>query len=140
MKMHQLRGHIKALTEHIDRFSEKESFLVFALLMFFLASATFLSVKISSDLSLDNGKSWWALSLDDPKGTSLDFTVDNHSANVHFSYAVTNGKTILGSGTVSVPKGEQKTISPSISGVMTGRESVTVTTDDGKKKEVYREK
>jgi hypothetical protein len=140
MKTPSFNESIRDLAESLERFSGKESPLVIGFFVLFFISATYLSIRVDYDLDPNNGKNWWSLSFDEAKGSSLRFIIDNHSENSHFSYTVSNGKTILDTGIATIKKGESTIISPSASGNMTGRENITVTTDDGKKKEIYREK
>lgn len=114
--------------------------LVSIFFFFFAASATFLDTKIGQDLDPDTGKEWWTLSFETRNPSSLEFAIENHSENTDFSYEVTRDKFVQGGGTVSVERGERKTIIPSGSGDTAGRTAISVESGDGSKKSIYRER
>lgn len=117
-----------------------EAGLVSTFLVVFAASALFLDTKIGRDLDPDSGKDWWTLSFETRDPGSLGFAIENHSGNTDFSYEVTRDKIVLDKGTVSVERGERKTVIPSGNGDTAGRTTIVVEPQDGSKKSVYRER
>lgn len=117
-----------------------EAGLVSAFLVLFASSALFLDAKIGRDLDPDTGKDWWTLSFETRNPGSLGFAIENHSDDTEFSYEITRDRIVLDKGTVSVEKGERKTIIPSGNGDTAGRTTIVVEAKNGSKKSVYRER
>ncbi len=105
----------------------------------FASSILFLDMKIGRDLDPDIGKNWWAVSFEDRDPWSVAFSIENHSDRDGFSYSVSRNKIVLDAGTVSIGKGERKIIAPKEDGGI-GRTTITVESDDGSKKSIYRER
>lgn len=70
-------------------FSEKHLIILIGLL--FVVSSTFLFWQNNRELDPDRDKNWWTLSFVNPAdGTSLAFTIENHSAAQDFTYEVSS--------------------------------------------------
>ena len=77
----------------------------------FLISAIYLSWIETRQADYNLDKNWWTLSFSDPKSGDLSFTVENHSDQETFHWAVfTAGKTKLSEGEVNIRKGEKNEI------------------------------
>jgi hypothetical protein len=117
-----------------------EAGLVTVSLILFSASTLFLDAKIGRDLDPDSGKDWWTLSFETRDPGSLSFAIDNHSDSPEFSYEIARDKVVLDQGTVPVRKGERKIVSLPINNDTAGRTVITVESEDGSLKSVYRER
>lgn len=82
-------------------------------------------------------KDWWALYFQDPHGSSLDFTIENHSDASDFTYEIIQDDSALVHESVMIPKGESKDIS--VDQVNTDKKTIiSVWTDSKDKKEIYK--
>lgn len=117
-----------------------ETGLVTISLTLLATSVLFLDTKIGRDLDPDSGKDWWALSFETRDPDSLSFAIDNHSDSPEFSYEITRDKVVLDEGTVPVRKGERKIVSLTVDNLTAGRTVITVESEDGSRKSVYRER
>jgi len=86
----------------------------------------------------DLNKNWWALSFVDPHGSSLDFTIENHSDATDFTYTVSEEKGIFQEKSVSIPKGESKTVTLGFEADPNARMTVSVKPHQQSPKEVYK--
>lgn len=133
-----LRKTYRMTSDRIRSLSKKESGLIVVFIVLFAASSLFLSFSVNRDLDPDDGKNWWAIGFEDPKSTSLSFFIDNHADGTPFSYAITQGKTIIDSGTIDITKGRTERISiPTPANP--GKTTITVTDKTGKKQALYRQ-
>lgn len=117
-----------------------ETGLISVFLLLFAGNILFLDMKIGNDLDPNTDKSWWTLSFETRNPDSLEFAIENHSENTHFSYEVTRNKIILDKGAASVMRGERKNISPHGIGDIAGRTLITIESEDGSKKSIYRDR
>jgi len=84
--------------------SEKK--IIIITLALFLSSGVFLSLMEIRQQDPNTGKNWWSVSFDDPKSSSLNFTIANHSDGNSFHWtAVTAGGTKLKEGNEKITKG-----------------------------------
>jgi len=112
---------------------------VFAVLVFFVIASGGLFSRIDHGLDPDYGKNWWTLAFETRDPASDAFIIENHSAAARFTYTVSHDGNTLKTGTVTIDKGKNATVSPETP-VEAGRTSVSITADDGTKKEIYRER
>lgn len=112
--------------------------LIAIFFIFFAASALFLFWQNERELDPNRNKNWWTLAFAAPQESdNLSFIVENHSDQNNFRYKVIGNKETLADETFEVPRGETKTISPSLTTDPTIRTSIVVT--NGKEqKEIYR--
>lgn len=117
-------------------FSEKCLILIFCLLFF--SSSLFLFGRNVRELNPDQGKSWWTLSFATPQDqTSLAFTIENHSDTTEFLYQITADKKTLFEENISVERGQQTVVRPTLVPQQNLRTSIIVTAKN-EKKEIYR--
>jgi hypothetical protein len=116
--------------------SQKTLILIFIVL--FSASALFLFWRNERELDPNRNKNWWTLAFVAPQeSNNLSFIVENHSDQNNFQYKIITNKETLTDGIFEVPRGETKTISPSLITLPNARTSIVVT--DGKgQKEIYK--
>lgn len=81
-------------------------------------------------------KDWWALSFQDPHGSSLDFTIENHSDSNDFTYTVSQNNTVLDKKSIRIPKGEVENIT--VSQAPNTKTIITAWTDAKDTKEIYK--
>ncbi|MEI6650753.1 MAG: hypothetical protein WCL23_04970 [Candidatus Moraniibacteriota bacterium] len=120
------------------RFSE-DTLVVFVVLALFAAACGYLFITVDSGLDPNLGKNWWTLSFETRDPASGTFTIENHSKATRFTYTLTENKQSLDSGTVTIAKGDKKTVTPNVS-LSPGRTIITVKADDNSMKEIYRER
>lgn len=60
--------------------------------------------------ALDINKNWWVASFENPTDNSLDFTIENYTANNNFSWEVFSKKDRLDSGIETIDSGKSKKI------------------------------
>ncbi|NTW13736.1 MAG: hypothetical protein HGA31_01765 [Candidatus Moranbacteria bacterium] len=121
------------------RYVAGERYPVFVILLFFAIASGVLFFRIDRGLDPNYGKNWWVLSFETRDPDSSRFTVENHSSATRFTYTFTHDKDILDTGDLTIPKGRHKTVTPTVPS-LPGRTVITVTADDGTKKEIYRER
>ncbi len=116
-------------------FTENRLILLFVLL--FAVSSLYLFWQNERGLDQNLGKDWWILSFDEPMNEgNLTYTVENHSNNTEFRATITEGSTLLAEETFSLPKGQSKTLTPTVPS-SASRTVITVTTGT-QKKAIYR--
>jgi hypothetical protein len=84
-----------------------------------------------------NSKNIWMLYFADPKNSSLDFAIENHSDITNFHWEISSDKTVVQENDAVIAKGETKTIPVSISDTANKKIVITVTADNGKK-DIYK--
>lgn len=89
-------------------------------------------------LDPDHGKNWWSVEFADPKGSSLDFTVTNHSATTRFFYTVGRDREKLDERTIEISSGSSVTVPMDIRVSDDVRTTITVRTSDTDRKELYK--
>lgn len=122
----------------IHRFSA-DSIPVLVTSVLFVIASGFLFFSVDRELDPDLNKNWWTVSFDSRASDSTDFTVENHSLSDRFTYIVTRNRETVDAGELSVARGARKTVSPIVP-VLPGRTTVSVSSSDGTKKEIYRER
>ncbi|MEI7749800.1 MAG: hypothetical protein WCJ25_02250 [Candidatus Moraniibacteriota bacterium] len=123
----------------LRRRASGDAVTVFAVIAFFVIASGVLFSQIDRGLDPNYGKNWWTLSFETRDPASDAFIVENHSSATRFTYTVSRDGTALKTGTVTLEKGKDATVSPEVP-VDAGRTSVSVTANDGTKKEIYRER
>lgn len=115
--------------------------IIFAILLLFLISAVYLSwtEKKQADFNLD--KNWWSLSFDNPKGSNLSFTIENHSNESNFHWEIILGDNKAKEGDVNVIKGFAWTLDAQANMPETNLDNKKVTisaTNGNDKKNIYK--
>lgn len=115
-----------------------QKFLIAIFIVFFAASALFLFWQNERELDPNRNKNWWTLAFAEPQeSNNLSFILENHSDQDNFQYKIIANKKTLAEETFQVPRGETKTISPSLTANSVIRTSIVVT--NGKEQtEIYR--
>lgn len=115
----------------------KKNIIIASLAISMFASLFYLSVVEKNQQDLDDNKDWWAIYFNTAKGTSLDFTIENHSNLDSFQWEVYLEKSKTYAGNSTVPKGEQKTIP--VSATDLSNKKVTIRIVSGEKtQEIYK--
>ncbi len=110
--------------------------IIYATLTFLLVSFVFLSA-VEMKQADPNTKNIWMLYFIDPKSASLDFMIDNHSAQTDFHFEILADKTRVGEGDISIPNGATKTVPITISDSANKKIVIDVTAGNAKK-EIYK--
>lgn len=100
--------------------------IILVVIILFVASSFWLFYQSSIQTDPNLNENWWLLSFNDPKSSSLTFTIENHSNQTSFHWqAVENGQT-LKQGNVQVQKGASQEIA--VTGAqVSGRVDIQVT-------------
>jgi len=85
--------------------------IIFFFTILFLGASVYLFAIDSRYNNPTYNKSWYALSFNDPKSNSLDFTIENFSQGNTFHWEILSDKIKLSDGDVSIDNGTKKTIS-----------------------------
>jgi hypothetical protein len=84
-------------------------------------------------------KNWWVLSFQDPHGSSLDFTIENHSNSNDFTYEIIQDNNVLDQTSIIIPKGESKNISVPVNQTFKAtKTTITAWTNDKDRKEIHK--
>ena len=110
--------------------------LIIFIIALFVLSASYLFYVSDRSLRSDAGKIWWAVSFEDPKSDSLNFTIENHSAQNNFHWEIKADNQKISEGDAEIKTGESKNIQPTIN-VVSGKNSITISSDSDKK-EIYK--
>lgn len=84
-------------------------------------------------------RNWWAVYFVDPKGDSLDFTIENNSEANNFHYDILDGKDKIAENDIPVGRNEKKEldINSLVSDIK--NKKITISVSDGKEtKEIYK--
>ncbi|HWQ59969.1 MAG TPA: hypothetical protein VN420_02370 [Candidatus Fimivivens sp.] len=123
----------------LARLTESEWGPACATIVMFSIAVGILFFGIERAFDPDRGKDWWTLSFETRNADSSSFLVTNHSKATRFTYTVTRGGSTLSTGDLSVAKGDTRLVTPDVV-PDSGRTSVSVSADDGTKREIYRER
>ena len=113
--------------------------IIFTTVAFLVISFVFLSV-VEMKQSNINSKNIWMLYFSDPKGSSLDFTIENHSPNKIFHWQILLDKTLITEGDSIVSLSDIKTIYVPKDGIDLSNKKITISVSDSSnnKKEIYK--
>lgn len=123
----------------IGKYVSGESLPVFFLLVCFSVATGVLFFRVDRGLNPDFRKNWWTLSFETRDSGSSQFIIENHSSATRFTYTISHDKDTISNGELTVAQGGHETVSPPVV-LLSGRTIVTVTADDGTRKEIYRER
>lgn len=114
--------------------------ILFFLLAFLVVSFTSLALieQRASDPNLN--KDWWALYFVNPNDINMNFTIENHSNAINFTYEITQDNNTLNQTSLIIPKGESRNIFPDFEPAADARTSITVwvKSNEKDKKEIYK--
>ena len=116
------------------KMSEKK-ILSYAALIFLM---TFLALSLR-ETRFRNGvyqNGWWAVSFNDPKSDSIDFTIKNESKAKTFSWKIMSGENVIKEGSENIPPQTEKSISEDAA--VSGKTVIEVSSNVGDKKEIYK--
>lgn len=111
--------------------------IIFSTIGFLLVSFIFLSF-VEQKKQDPNSQNWWALYFENPKNESLNFKIENHSNANNFQWEIFTDKTSASKGSVTIEKGQQKTIPVSSKEIANQKVTITVTDTENNKKEIYK--
>ncbi len=112
--------------------------LIIALLALLAVSFVCLAFVESRAKDPNLNKNWWALYFVDPHDSKLDFTIENHSDATNFTYTVSEEKGIFQEKSISISKGESKTITLGFEADPNERMTVSVKPHQQTPKEIYK--
>lgn len=86
-------------------------FIIITLLTLLTISFVSLAYIENRSKDADLNKDWWVLSFQNPHGSTLDFTIENHGDTDNFTYEITQDAHTLAKESIAISKGESKNIS-----------------------------
>lgn len=113
--------------------------IIFGIILFLLLSFVFLSV-VEIKQSDINSKNIWTLYFSNPKSSSLDFAIENHSQNKVFHWQILLDKILVIEGDSTVLLNDTKTITVPKDNLDLSNKKITisVTDNNSNKKEIYK--
>ncbi|NTW75566.1 MAG: hypothetical protein HGB34_01560 [Candidatus Moranbacteria bacterium] len=133
------RNGVEYIRARIERRLTTEVALTIAISLLLILATGILFFRVDRELDPDLGKDWWTLAFDSRDSLSLDFVIENHSEAHSFKYTVTSSDMVIGSDSFPVASGTRQVVQPDIH-ALPGRTTITVTGEDGTKKEIYRQR
>lgn len=104
-----------------------------------MISSAYLFFVDSRDSNPDFRKDWWIVYFTDPKNSSLDFVIENHSDKNYFNYDIFDGNNRVSGGGVIIGKGETKIIALDEKLGQIENKKITIRVSDGLElKEIYK--
>lgn len=114
----------------------KEKYIILATVVMLLASFVFLSFYEQKQSDI-NTKNIWVIYFTDPKSTSLDFAIENHSDKSNFHWKVLEGKNVLNEGDTVTANGKTSSI-PVATPQAQGKKLIISVTSGNDTKEIYK--
>jgi hypothetical protein len=113
--------------------------IIFTTVAFLFVSFVFLSVVEMKKGDI-NSKNIWMLYFSDPKSSSLDFTIENHTQNKNFHWQILLDKTVTTEGDSTISLGNTKTIAVPKDNIDLSNKKITISVTDSNnnKKEIYK--
>ena len=113
--------------------------IIFTTVAFLFVSFVFLSF-VEMKQSNINSKNIWMIYFPDPKSSSLDFTIENHSQNKVFHWQILLDKIVATEGDSTIQLGNTKTISVPKDNIDLSNKKITISVTDSNsnKKEIYK--
>ena len=113
--------------------------IILTTVAFLFISFVFLSI-VEMKQSDINSKNIWTLYFSNPKSSSLDFTIENHSQNKVFHWQILLDKILVIEGDSAVSLNDTKTITVPKDNLDLSNKKITISVTDGNnnKKEVYK--
>ena len=110
--------------------------IIIATSFFILVSFIFLTIVEKKQADI-NTKNVWMLYFENPKDSSLNFIIENHSTNTNFHWQILSEKSPVNQGDVVIKLGETKKIPVSIANIENKKTTIIVATGE-EKKEIYK--
>lgn len=113
--------------------------IIIPLILFLLASFSFLSYRESQMQNLQS-QNWWSIYFTDAKSDNLNFVIENNSDSQNFHYEISVEKNKIKEENIQINKGEKKEINLSKSDFMfLESQKIIIKVSDGKNsKEIYK--
>lgn len=116
----------------------KERKIILLLALFLIISFSYLAFVETRQADLNYQKNWWVVYFENPKDSSLNFTIENHSDTNNFHWEVLQDKTKISESDTQIPKGEKNTIPLNLKDVIDKK--ITILISDSKdKEEIYKQ-
>ena len=114
--------------------------IIIILIISLLLSSIWLSYNETRQADLDYQKNWWVVYFENPSGSSLNFTIENHSKETAFNYKIMGNKNILEEKNISIKNNRQQKINidPVAFENISERKITIIITDGNNKKEIYK--
>ena len=114
--------------------------IIIILIISLLLSSIWLSYNETRQADLDYQKNWWVVYFENPSGSSLNFTIENHSKETAFNYKIMGNKNILEEKNISIKNNRQQKINidPVAFENIPERKITIIITDGNNKKEIYK--
>lgn len=115
--------------------------IILFIAILFLISASYLLALGNKFNTLDFGKDWWDVYFENPKDNSLNFTIENHTANTNFHYVILADKDKIKEEDVTIVSGQSATIPSPVSGLSApenNKITIEVSAGDNDKKSIYK--
>jgi hypothetical protein len=114
--------------------------IIIILIISLLLSSIWLSYNETRQADLDYQKNWWVVYFENPSGSSLNFTIENHSKETAFNYKIMGDKNILEEKNISIKNNRQQKINidPVAFENISERKITIIITDGNNKKEIYK--
>lgn len=110
--------------------------IILAISFFLLISFVYLSLTEKRQADI-NTKNVWMTYFENPKDSSLDFTIENHSSNTEFHWQILSDKDVIKNGDAVISNGKTQKISANIPDTANKKIIITVSTGE-EKKEIYK--
>ena len=124
------------MTKNMKNFNSQK-LIILSLVVFFVLTSFWLSFISARYLNPDYNSDWWAISFENPKNQSLNFTIENHSSKNNFHWEAISNDTIKQEDNIQLAKGEIKNI-PIIFSTEVGRKITIKVSTDNEVKEIYK--
>jgi len=114
--------------------------IIIILIISLLLSSIWLSYNETRQADLNYQKNWWVVYFENPSGSSLNFTIENHSKETAFNYKIMGNKNILEEKNISIKNNRQQKINidPVAFENISERKITIIITDGNNKKEIYK--
>lgn len=116
--------------------------IIVAFIVLFIASSFWLFYQNDKQRDLNSGGDWWAVHFVNPKDSSFDFAIENHSAKFNFHWEILADGNKIQEGDINVPKGETgNSMFQDMNPDNLGNKKISVkVTSDNDTKEIYKYK
>jgi hypothetical protein len=84
--------------------------IILFFIILFIASSFWLFYQSDKQRDPNSGGDWWAAYFVDPKGDSLNFSIENHSDKINFHWEIFADQDKIAEASTEAPKGTTKDI------------------------------
>lgn len=109
--------------------------IIFSLML--LTSLTYLATEEYLQKNSTENQTWWTVYFENPKGNSLDTTIENRAEGADFRWEIYLEKNLVGNGDARIESGQKKTI-PITSTALSGRKITIRIFKGDEKRELYK--